>query len=455
MKKIISFFSVTLACVIGIGTSCKVNQRPKVDTLDLFFGETQSVTLQSKSRLQVSAQQSTNLMHITDNGLDKKQFFGDNTSQLGNCQFISSNERCVTVKPIGAITNTQQCSYLAIMNTNNLCSATITTTLTGTNLAPAILRVNGNNVVPYQSIGVTYNGLHATTQPTPTAISADIQTISTNTTNLAGQSFSAIRTYYPQYNGGNPILMNIIPSTMNVLLGLYLFDFDQPAHPEWTQENLQNDVLPYLSNSNLTGVLVGNEDATDGSGNPSNANITTIITYINQIKTQNPQTRVSSAQTTGFWNNSTNPDVISLSNKCDFIAVNIYPDWNWQSPDANNQPKNALGSTLSVQDAVTSFIAQYQKLVSLYPNKQIVVSETGWPTTYGWVVNVQPPIQYQIGLTNATAYFNQIQDWAKRNNVVVYYYSMFDDWYGVNTSSQYNMHFGLLDNVGNPKHASP
>jgi hypothetical protein len=68
-----------------------------------------------------------------------------------------------------------------------------------------------------------------------------------------------------------------------------------------------------------------------------------------------------------------------------------------------------------------------------YRGRQIVVTETGWPTTFG-------PIGSQ-----------RVIAWAQAQQVVLYIHNMFDDQFGVNTSSPFNYHFGLIDNTGKPK----
>ena len=41
--------------------------------------------------------------------------------------------------------------------------------------------------------------------------------------------------------------------------------------------------------------------------------------------------------------------------------------------------------------------------------------------------------------------------WAQAQQVVLYIHNMFDDQYGVETSSSFNYHFGLIDDTGKPK----
>ena len=76
-----------------------------------------------------------------------------------------------------------------------------------------------------------------------------------------------------------------------------------------------------------------------------------------------------------------------------------------------------------------------------------MVTETGWPSTFGPIGSQQFP----VGISNAHDYLSRVIDWAKTQQVVLYIHNMFDDQYGVNTSSPFNYHFGLIDNAGKSK----
>jgi exo-beta-1,3-glucanase (GH17 family) len=68
-----------------------------------------------------------------------------------------------------------------------------------------------------------------------------------------------------------------------------------------------------------------------------------------------------------------------------------------------------------------------------------VVTETGWPTTFG-PIDAQ---QFPVGIDNARDYLQRVTDWARKGQVVLYIHNMFDDQYGVDPSSGFNYHFGL------------
>jgi hypothetical protein len=45
----------------------------------------------------------------------------------------------------------------------------------------------------------------------------------------------------------------------------------------------------------------------------------------------------------------------------------------------------------------------------------------------------------------------RVTDWARKGQVVLYIHNMFNDQHGVDPSSGFNYHFGLIDHTGAPK----
>jgi exo-beta-1,3-glucanase (GH17 family) len=76
-----------------------------------------------------------------------------------------------------------------------------------------------------------------------------------------------------------------------------------------------------------------------------------------------------------------------------------------------------------------------------------VVTESGWPTTFGPIPSQQAP----VGISNARDYLTRVTAWAQAQQVVLYIHNMFDDQFGVDTSSPFNYHFGLIDYAGASK----
>lgn len=280
----------------------------------------------------------------------------------------------------------------------------------------------GPRSIAHHPPGVTYNGLHSTENPTVQQVADDLKRVK--------RHFGVIRTYYSQFGGGAVDVGKVAADAgVNVLLGLYLFK----NHPEWTANSYEHFVTPAMGRGNVTGLLVGNEDSDQ---------LTAIKEYLTKARSDFPRTPVSSSQTAGFW--LTDPRAADLLPLVDFIAVNIYPAWDWEKADDRNQP---IGVT--PKSGFESFRATYDRVVAKYPGKQVVVTETGWPTSYGAI----PSKQFPIGIANARDYLRSVMLWAENADppVNVYVYGMFDPLYGVGLGSLFNYHFGLIDSAGKAK----
>jgi exo-beta-1,3-glucanase (GH17 family) len=276
--------------------------------------------------------------------------------------------------------------------------------------------------IPYHKPGVTYNGLHSTTNPTVDQVTADLATTKLH--------FELVRTYYPQYGGGAVDVGKIAKDVdLKLLLGLFLFE----SHPDWTADNYNQFVKPAVARGNIVGILVGNED-------PQMIDNGIVPQYLRQVRTDFPQIPVGTSQRSNFWLSDARAG--QLLPLVDFIGVNIYPAWDWAQADGNNQPNG-----VTPEAGFNSISATYNQIGLKYPGRQIVVTETGWPTTFGPIGSQQFP----VGISNAREYLQRVTGWAQAQRVVLYIHNMFDDQYGVDTSSPFNYHFGLIDAAGKPK----
>lgn len=276
--------------------------------------------------------------------------------------------------------------------------------------------------IAYHSPGVTYNGLHATEIPTVGQVAADLKRVK--------RHFKVIRTYYAQFGGGAVDIGEVAADVgLKVLLGLYLYR----DNPDWIAKDYERFVKPAVGRGNVIGLLVGNEDTNQ---------LATVKDYLIKARADFPQTPVGSSQTTGFW--LSDPRAAEIVPLVDFIAVNIYPAWDWEKADAANQP---IGVT--PQSGFASFKGAYDQVAAKYPDKQVVVTETGWPTSYGRI----PSKQFPIGISNAGEYLKAVMTWAETSDppVNIHVYGMFDPLYGVGLGSLFNYHFGLIDSDGKAK----
>jgi exo-beta-1,3-glucanase (GH17 family) len=278
------------------------------------------------------------------------------------------------------------------------------------------------STIPYHKPGVTYNGLHATTNPTVDQVTADLATTKLH--------FELVRTYYPQYGGGAVDVGKIAKDVdLKLLLGLFLFDPIRTGPPATTINSSSRRWRAATSRA----FLVGNED-------PQMIDNGIVPQYLRQVRTDFPQIPVGTSQRSNFWLSDARAE--QLVPLVDFVGVNIYPAWDWAHSDVNNQPNG-----VTPEAGFNSFSATYSQIGLKYPGRQTVVTETGWPTTFGQISSQQFP----VGISNARDYLQRVTGWAQAQQVVLYIHNMFDDQYGVDTSSPFNYHFGLIEAAGKPK----
>jgi len=107
------------------------------------------------------------------------------------------------------------------------------------------------------------------------------------------------------------------------------------------------------TNPNVERVIVGNETILRGEISPGR-----MIEYVRQVK-RNVKVPVSTAEPWHVW-----LDNRQLGNEVDFIAVHILP---YHDPDAG-------------PEGVAYLAKRLEQLRAAYPNKNIIVTEVGWPS---------------------------------------------------------------------------
>ncbi|MCB9337076.1 MAG: MFS transporter [Lewinellaceae bacterium] len=113
----------------------------------------------------------------------------------------------------------------------------------------------------------------------------------------------------------------------------------------------------------------------------------------------------------------------ALADACDVILINCYPFWE----GANND--HALLYMQHMYD-LTKLVAQ---------GKKIVITETGWPSKGQAVQEAQPSAE------NAMKYFINAQQWAKSENIELFYFSSFDESWKIYQEGVVGTQWGLWD----------
>ncbi|MGD0115337.1 MAG: glycosyl hydrolase family 17 protein [Dehalococcoidia bacterium] len=148
-----------------------------------------------------------------------------------------------------------------------------------------------------------------------------------------------------------------------------------------------------------------------------------LIDYINQVKQAVPGIPVATADT--YDRLLAHPAVLAAG---DVVLANLYPYW----------------QGIDVQQAMASLQSEYQQVKTVAGGKQVLVSETGWPSDGDPYGNAVPSPE------NAALYFSNFVSWARTGGVGYLYFEAFDESWKISEGTQ-GPHWGVWDKDGNLK----
>ena len=187
--------------------------------------------------------------------------------------------------------------------------------------------------------------------------------------------------------------------------------------------NEMSNLITHAQNGEADCAIVGTEVLLRNDLPPSQ-----LISYIDQFRAAVPGVPVATADVPLSLLN--NPVVV---NDCDLVLVDYYPYWE--------------GKDLSV--AVAYLNAEDALMRKTYPNKEIVVAETGWPSGGNTVGSAVP------SLANAAYYFLDFESWARANQRKAFYFEATDEaWKANYGEGPQGATFGIFDQFGVMKYGS-
>ena len=142
-----------------------------------------------------------------------------------------------------------------------------------------------------------------------------------------------------------------------------------------------------------------------------------LLTHINNFKVLFPDVDVTYADTYGVLLDS--PEIVEA---CDLVYANLYPYW----------------ESVGVEEAVANVAYQYQLLKEAYPDKEIVISETGWPTDGAQIGEAVPSVE------NAVYYLTNLQAWADSAGVnLLFAFEAFNEPWKVANEGEVGANWGI------------
>ena len=149
-----------------------------------------------------------------------------------------------------------------------------------------------------------------------------------------------------------------------------------------------------------------------------------LIGYIQQVKQAVPNIPVGYVDAYYMYVNY--PEIVDA---CDVIFANCYPFWEHCPLDISVEYMKKM----------------YELAVKHSKGKQVIISETGWPTKgeqYGGAVP---------SYVNAMHYFIETFEWANKENIQLFYFSSFDEVWKINHEGEYGAYWGIWDKSGKLK----
>ena len=178
-------------------------------------------------------------------------------------------------------------------------------------------------------------------------------------------------------------------------------------------------------------IIIGNETQVFWSWNRVAFN--TLKKYILYVKSKTKQP-ITTADDFNFWNK---PEGLELGSEVDFIMVHIHPLW----------------AGVLLTDALSFVSKIYNEIRVLYPDKQIVIGETGWATSVHTEGQQAELINGIAGIKEQLIYYNSINGWSKEKGVMTFFFEAFDEkWKGGEHPNEVEKHWGLIYSDRIPKH---
>lgn len=126
----------------------------------------------------------------------------------------------------------------------------------------------------------------------------------------------------------------------------------------------------------------------------------TLISYIQQFKSAVPGAKVAYADSWYEW--STHPNIAAA---VDVIMINIHPYW----------------EGVDLSQAAQHVLDKYNLVKDLYPTKEIIIGETGWPTCGDTIGSAVP------GEANQYQFYQEFDALAQQNSIKYFWFEAFDE----------------------------
>ncbi|MDG2455011.1 MAG: glycosyl hydrolase family 17 protein [Bacteroidia bacterium] len=143
-----------------------------------------------------------------------------------------------------------------------------------------------------------------------------------------------------------------------------------------------------------------------------------LLDYINHVKQVIPGTPVGYVD--AYYEFTERP---AIAQACDVILANCYPYWEGCHVDY---------SFLYMKE-------MYQQAVKAAKGKKVIITETGWPSSGGAFE------ASEASMTNFLKYYANAQQWAKNEEIELFYFSSFDESWKTGDEGDVGAYWGIWD----------
>ncbi len=165
-------------------------------------------------------------------------------------------------------------------------------------------------------------------------------------------------------------------------------------------------------------IIVGNETIEHGGLTPAQ-----IIAAIRRVRTEFPGMKVGTAENWSIW--LAHPE---LTKEVDFIGLHLLPYWDG----------------VAEKDAVAYAMKRYGEIAAAFPEKPIIIGETGWPSMGETRQAAVPSLAAQADYVRAFA--------ARAKDLDYFIVEAFDQpWKASSFESSVGPHWGVFDAARKPK----
>ncbi len=166
----------------------------------------------------------------------------------------------------------------------------------------------------------------------------------------------------------------------------------------------------------VLGVSAGNEAVPEWNENLVSSG--RVLYFVKELK-KYTDVPVTYCDNNYYWRS----ELKEVAEAVDFISIHIYPVW--------------LGA--NVTDGISTSIREYNEIKALYPNKQVIITETGWPTNSN---GGQIPKEHANEL-NQLFFNNELDRYTKDNKITCFFFEAFDElWKGSEAIDEPEKHWG-------------